>query len=238
MASNDEDDVDMNLVEFTLEDTYDHLKDLKHEREQKIKKMIDIIKNNEVRKLEPTTPAEEIRLKRFQFVQSMRKFVALEQPQNLPVPNTPDFYTDALKELEDEVYAMEELDKITDEEIADLETDIAYMEKKKSAFEQIKEASLNAADSETTNYETEMVVTKRLFQEVKKDLATVVEALFPGNVGFQELLCVLTRALSKGGDDLYIDVTPNVLDFVNFLHEAAIIQFHPNDGTKIKLINL
>lgn len=47
------------------------------------------------------------------------------------------------------------------------------MEKKKSAFEQIKEASLNAADSETTNYEAEMVVTKRLFQEVKKDLVSI-----------------------------------------------------------------
>lgn len=125
MALNDGDDVDINIMEFTLEDTYEHLKDLKYEREQKIKKMIDIIKNNEVRKLGPNTAAEEIRLKRFRFVQSMGKFTTLEQPENLPISNTPDFYANALKELEDEVHAMEELDKITDEEIAELQTDVS-----------------------------------------------------------------------------------------------------------------
>lgn len=45
------------------------------------------------------------------------------------------------------------------------------MEKKKAAFEEMKVASLNAAENEAaTNYEAEMVVTKQLFQGVKKDL--------------------------------------------------------------------
>lgn len=123
MASGD--DADMSSVEFTLEDTYEHLKDVKCEREQEIKELIDIVQNNEVRTLEPNVTQEEILLKRFKFAQSLAKFVAQEQPKELSVPNTPDFYSDALKGLEDEVHAMEELNKIADEEIAELERDIA-----------------------------------------------------------------------------------------------------------------
>ncbi|XP_008215114.2 uncharacterized protein LOC100117389 [Nasonia vitripennis] len=237
MASGD--DADMSSVEFTLEDTYEHLKDVKCEKEQEVKELIDIVQNNKVRTLQPNVTPEEILLKRYKFAQSLAKFVAQEQPKDLSIHNTPDFYSGALKGLEDEVQAMEELDKITDEEIAELESDIAYMEKKQTALELIKEASLNSGDKEAaTNFEAEMIVTKQIFGDVKKDLAFVVDTLFPNNGAFQNLLFVLTRALNKGGDDLYITVTPDVLDFVNFLEEADIIQFHPNDKTKIKLRNL
>jgi hypothetical protein len=52
------------------------------------------------------------------------------------------------------------------------------------------------------------------------------------------LFQTLTKALSKGGDDLYVDVEPNFIDFINFLEEADIIQFHPYDKNKIKLMNM
>lgn len=42
----------------------------------------------------------------------------------------------------------------------------------------------------------------------------------------------------KGGDDVYIDVIPNELNYINFLLEADIIQYHPNDKTKIRMMEL
>ena len=38
----------------------------------------------------------------------------------------------------------------------------------------------------------------------------------------------------KGGDDVYVNVTPDVLDYVNFLIEANIVQYH-TVMTKLKL---
>lgn len=48
----------------------------------------------------------------------------------------------------------------------------------------------------------------------------------------------LTSAYMKGGDEVYVNVTPNVLDCVNFLLEADIIQYHRNDKTKVRMIEL
>lgn len=42
----------------------------------------------------------------------------------------------------------------------------------------------------------------------------------------------------KGGDDVYVDVTPDVSDYVNFLIEANIVQYHRNDKTKIRMTEL
>lgn len=119
------DDVEMSSVEFTLEDTYEHLKDLKTEREQEINNLINIVRNNEVKTLGPNTTPEEIRKKRLKYVHFMAKFVVQEQPKDLPVSSTPDFYNDALKELEEEVQSQAELEKFTDAEIDDIEKDIA-----------------------------------------------------------------------------------------------------------------
>ena len=47
------------------------------------------------------------------------------------------------------------------------------MEKKKAVFEQMKEASLNAADTETTtDYKDEAVATKEMFKKIKQDLVS------------------------------------------------------------------
>lgn len=91
----------------------------------------------------------------------------------------------------------------------------------------------------------------------------MVDTLFQGNDSFKELLAVrsflyiyifflqnllykymklllqaLTSAYMKGGDDSYIDVMPNILNYINFLLEADIVQYHPNDKTKIKMTEL
>lgn len=53
-------------------------------------------------------------------------------------------------------------------------------------------------------------------------------------INFQEL----TTSYTKGGNDLYVDVTPETLDFVNFLLEADIIMYHRNDKTKVRLMDM
>ncbi|XP_014211642.1 uncharacterized protein LOC106641662 [Copidosoma floridanum] len=235
MASNTDVDMDSSSIEFTLTDTYEHLKEVKHEKEQEIKKLINIVKNNQVQTLGPNVTSEQIRQKRLKFVQSVQKFITEKQPKDLPIPLTNDFYANAVQEIDAEVSAIGELHKNTDEEINEIISDINYMEKKLAAFKEMKEA-LAAEENETnSNYEAEMMIAKKIFQEVKKDLQVTVDLLFPENLGFQEILCILTRALNKGGDDLYISVETKYLDFINFLEYADIVQFHPNDNRKVKL---
>lgn len=53
-------------------------------------------------------------------------------------------------------------------------------------------------------------------------------------INFQEL----TTSYTRGGNDLYVDVTPETLDFVNFLLEADIIMYHRNDKTKVRLMDM
>ena len=124
MSSNDSDDVDMSSVEFTLEDTYEHLSEVKNENKKEVVELMNIVKNNEARTLGPNVTCEEIRLKRMKFIRSMEKFVANEQPTDLPIPNTLDIYINTVKELEDEVRTMEDLSKMSNEEISEIERDI------------------------------------------------------------------------------------------------------------------
>lgn len=42
----------------------------------------------------------------------------------------------------------------------------------------------------------------------------------------------------KGGDDVYVNITPEVLDCVNFLLETDIVQYHRNDKTKVRMTEL
>ncbi|KAL7305925.1 hypothetical protein TKK_0001401 [Trichogramma kaykai] len=232
-------DVDMDDVEFTLKDTFEHLMEERQERITQVKKLMEIIKNNEAKTIESNVTPAEIRRKRLKFVQSMTKIVSQEQPKDLPLPSTSDMYIDALTVLEKEVEKVEELNQIAKQENEELKKKLTELEKKKLAFEQIKEASLNAVDSETTsNYEAEMLTVKQIFQETKSDLIAVVDTLFPDNENFQDFLSILTRARTKGGDDLYIKVKPKYLEFAHFLDEADIVQFHPNQKNMCKLRDL
>lgn len=124
MSSNNEDDVDMESSSFTLEDTYKRLLAVKEERAEEVKALISIVQNNDVKTFKPDVTPEEIQRKRLKFIQSMGKFVAQEQPKDLPVLDTPDFYANTLSELEDEVRAMKELHVSVDKEIEELESDV------------------------------------------------------------------------------------------------------------------
>lgn len=42
----------------------------------------------------------------------------------------------------------------------------------------------------------------------------------------------------KGGDDVYVNVTPDISNCVQFLVGADIVQYHRNDKTKVKMAEL
>lgn len=42
----------------------------------------------------------------------------------------------------------------------------------------------------------------------------------------------------KGGDDVYVSITPDVSYYVNFLIENNIAQYHRNNKTKIRMTEL
>jgi hypothetical protein len=119
------DSIDVSSIEFNQEDTYEHLKEVKKEREMEIIKLMKIIQNNEFHTLNPNVTPEEIRNKRAKFAQSLNKYVKEEQPKDFPILKTPEFYTDVLNDLKNEVGTISELDKAMDEEIKELEIDIA-----------------------------------------------------------------------------------------------------------------
>ncbi|KAJ8687986.1 hypothetical protein QAD02_023781 [Eretmocerus hayati] len=222
----------------TLEDFLESLKNLKEEKEREIFKLMGVVKNNEVKTIGPDVTPEEIRFKRLRYIQSMAEVVAEEQPQYIAMPNTHDAYADALNDLEEEVQSTLQLEKSVDEDIAELEASILALEHKKVAFQQMDEACQATSTPVETNLEAELVTAKCIFQEAKKDLATLVEVLYPNNENFQTLLYELTRAYTKGGDNLYITRKPEHADFVAFLDEADITQYHPHDKTKVKLRDL
>lgn len=57
--------------------------------------------------------------------------------------------------------------------------------------EKMREAFLSAEQlTDTTTYNKEHVITKRMFKNVKKDLHMVVEMLFPENQHFKDCLGV------------------------------------------------
>lgn len=124
MSSNDTNDIDMNSVGFTLDDAFEDLNDIKHQRVCEVKKLMTVINNNEARTLRPDITPAEIKQKRLKYMQSVQKFISKESPNYLPIPDTPDYYNDTLIDLENEVRKMQELEKLTDQEIAEIEADI------------------------------------------------------------------------------------------------------------------
>ena len=111
-------------VEFSLDETLDHLKDIQKEKKTEIDELTDIIRNNAVRTLNQSVSFEDILKKKQQVLQSLEKLVLNECPQNLPIQKTADFYTSAIQGLEDEVLNMTKLLEQMQNELSTLKSDV------------------------------------------------------------------------------------------------------------------
>ncbi|TGZ47741.1 uncharacterized protein [Temnothorax longispinosus] len=226
-------------MEYTLEDAFETLKDKKAEVEKNIEDLISQISNNKIFALKPSSSLEDVRIKQDRLHKSLRKEVEMVEPEDYPILRTSDLRVQVMTEMEAEIRDMQELLNSLQRKLSEIQEDIVYLRDKKNGLGKMREAYLDITETfANKTYEEEHILTKRIFQQVKNDLYTVVDTIIPNNNGFKELLAALTSAYMKGGDDIYVDVTPNVVNYINFLLEADIIQYHRNDRTKIRMTEL
>ncbi|KAL6261221.1 hypothetical protein P5V15_008746 [Pogonomyrmex californicus] len=226
-------------MEYTLEDAFDTLKDKKIEQKKNIEDLINKISNNEVFSLKSTSSLEDVKKKQNKFYESLKKEIQQVEPEDYPILRTSDIHVEVITEMEAEIHNMQELLSNLQQKLSDIQNDIKYLRNKRDGLKKMQESYLDIVKTfEDKTYEKEYALTNRIFLQVKHDLSVVVDKIFPDNDGFKELLAALTSAYMKGGDDMYIDVTPNALNYINFLLEADIIQYHRNDKTKIKMTEL
>ncbi|XP_076683860.1 uncharacterized protein LOC143376941 [Andrena cerasifolii] len=226
-------------MEYTLEDAFAALQDTQRERQQELDDLVAVILNSGPVAVSRSVTPEETQSKQQRMRQCLLNQVLKEVPRDYPVPETSDLHVEALRELEEEVRNAQQLFEKTKAHLEDINEDISYLEKKKMGLEKMKEACTGAAELvANTTYAKEHLIAKKMFQDVKEDLFIVVDTLFPENQDFKDFLASLTSAYRKGGNDLYVDVTPNVFDFVNFLVEADIAVLHRNDKSKVRLMDM
>ncbi|XP_068985680.1 uncharacterized protein [Bombus flavifrons] len=227
-------------MEYTLQDAFEALKETQVERQKEIEDTMNVISNNyEQVALNKTCNPEDVRKKQHKLCNGLFSKIILEEPKDYPIPKTSDLHVEVLTELEKEVQNAHQLFEKMKTQLSDIKNDISYLQNKRMGLEKMKEAYLGANElTANTTYNTEHVIAKRMFRTVKRDLHAVVEKLFPENQNFKEFLGELTTSYTRGGNDLYVDVTPETLDFVNFLLEADIIMYHRNDKTKVRLMDM
>ncbi|KOX74565.1 hypothetical protein WN51_00520 [Melipona quadrifasciata] len=227
-------------MEYTLQDAFETLKESQVERQKEIEDLTNVIPNNFRQvALQKTCNSEDVKNKQHKLCKSLLNQVLLEEPKDYPVPETSDLHAEVLAELEKEVQNARQLFERMKTQLSDIKNDISYLENKKLGLDKMKEAYLGAQQlTANTTYNMEYATAKRIFRSVKEDLHAVVEGLFPKNDNFRNFLADLISSYSKGGNDLYVNVTPEILHFVNFLIEADIAVYHRNDKTKVRLMNM
>ncbi|XP_043505063.1 uncharacterized protein LOC122526024 [Polistes fuscatus] len=226
-------------MEYTLEDTYEDLTDLQELLCKEIDDLATALETNTISALKKSCTPDEVITKQHTMASSILKYIPRKPPKNYPIPNTTDIRIDTLNDLEKEIVNAESLLNKTQEELQNIEKDINYLQNKKNGFNKMREMYLTSAQLlEENTYEHELRMCKKLFKETKQDLRQIVDIIFPQNENFSYLLSELVVAYTKGGDDIYVDMTPEILDCAKFLVEADIAMYHPNDTNKIKMIEL
>lgn len=226
-------------MEYTLEDTFTLLQERKAELEKNIEELINILSNNETFTLNASSSSEDVKMKQEELCQNLLEQIQQTEPKDDPILRTPDSRSEVMTEMEKDIHDMQQLLVSLQQKLSDIQEDIAYLKNKKNGLNKMQEAHSDATKILTsTTYQKEGVISKRIFREVKKDLLTVVDAIFPDNENFKMLLAALTSGYLKGGDDVYVDVTPDDLEFVYYLLEANIVQYHRNDRTKIRMTEM
>lgn len=226
-------------MEYTLEDTYDDLKELREYMRKELENVASEMENNDITALHVSCTLNEIKKKQDAMAHSLLKHIPQRILVDFPIPKTTDIYTDALNVLQEEILNTQQLLDRTREQLENIKKDITYLENKKNGFNNMREMYLASVQTlEDKTYYHELFVVKRLFRDVRNDLHKLVDLLFPENKDFIDLLAALSAVYGKGGDDVYIDVDSKTYNYVKFLVEADIVAYHPNDKTKIRLVDL
>ncbi|XP_033327281.1 uncharacterized protein LOC117220924 [Megalopta genalis] len=226
-------------MEFTLADTYNMLKDTRTERLWQIDELV--LKSSEMNASSSSqyNNVDEIPKKQSKMCISLLNEIAQEEPKDYPLPKSSHIEEDVMSCLRDEIKNTLNLQENMKDCLSEIQQDIAYLQDKKIGLKNMESVYIEQAEhAGTTTYSAEEAITKNIFHEVKQDLDDVVDILFPENQEIRQFLSLLTISYTKGGDDVYVDMTPDVIDFANFLIEADIATKHRNDSNKIRLMDM
>jgi len=227
-------------VEFTLEDAYENLKDIQEDMRQELEDLIHRDSNNEFGTLQQGIRLDEIKARQHKLFNGLLKNLSSQELKDLPLPDTIDLHKTLIQDFTEVIEQMTQVTNSVRNDMAKTKKNIAYLESNIEGLEKMKSALLGAIENvgSKTTYDKEILVTGELFRQAKADLRTVVDIIFPDNDQFHELIGALTRAYMAGGDDVYIDIKPDELNFAKFLVEADIAMYHRNDKSKIKMMDL
>ncbi|XP_046477841.1 uncharacterized protein [Neodiprion pinetum] len=225
-----------NPQDFTLEDTLGVLMDLKSERDQELEQLYDVQINN---KLFDSIDESKISEKRRQYVSSFIKQISNDKPDDYPIPNTLDMVSTTVAALTQEVQNAQEQVKILTENLERTEKEISRLKEKKQGIEKMKNSCLAANNIiASKTWAEELRITQQIFKEVKQETQRVVAEIFPDNDHVKNFLAELCSAYFSSGDNVYVDLLPEVADAANFLLEADLIVRHRYDENKVRLIDL
>ncbi|XP_046615169.1 uncharacterized protein LOC124302740 [Neodiprion virginianus] len=225
-----------NPQDFTLEDTLGVLMDLKSERDQELEQLYDVQINN---KLFDSIDESRISEKRRQYVSSFIKQISNDKPDDYPIPNTLDMVSTTVAALTQEVQNAQEQVKILTENLERTEKEISRLKEKKQGIEKMKNSCLAANNIiASKTWAEELRITQQIFKEVKQETQQVVAEIFPDNDHVKNFLAELCSAYFSSGDNVYVDLLPEVADAANFLLEADLIVRHRYDENKVRLIDL
>ncbi|XP_044002769.1 uncharacterized protein LOC122848629 [Aphidius gifuensis] len=227
------------LGPFSLEDTYDELKEMEKNLREELNQLIKEVTNNKVETFTSTITPEEIDVKKRRYLQALIENINGYDIDIQPTPGTPDMYEKTIADLHQDVKNAEQLLENQAAEMAELKSNIAALEMKKEGLLRMEEACLNQIEEvSNSTYTAEVSFVQKLFSSVKKDLKAVVDKVFPSSPEFQEFLGELTSAYHNGGDEIYINIPPELAICAHFLAEADIGSYHRDDRTKMRLQDL
>ncbi|KAL0106522.1 hypothetical protein PUN28_016312 [Cardiocondyla obscurior] len=160
-------------MEYTLEDAFETLKGKKAELEKNIDDLINKISNNEVFALKPSSSLEDVKMKQDRLQESLRNEIQPVESADYPILRTSALRLEVITEMEVDINNMQELLNSLQQKLSDIQEDIAYLKNKKNGLDKMKEAySDNVEIFSNKTYEKEVVLTKRIFKEVKEDLVS------------------------------------------------------------------
>lgn len=124
-ASDDEETDSSDLDEFTLEDTYEDLKEIEKRLQAELDQLISEAANNRVETLPPTVTPEQIIAKKCRLLQSMIDNVDGYDLEIKPIPKTADMYETVIADLEKDVECMEKLLDIQQSDMTEIKNNIS-----------------------------------------------------------------------------------------------------------------
>lgn len=112
-------------MEYTLKDAFESLREKKAERQRDIDELTNVISNNEVSALNPSTSLEDVKMKQEKLRDNLLKEIQQVEPEDYPIPRTSDLRVEVINEMEEEINDMQKLLDSHERKLSAIQEDIA-----------------------------------------------------------------------------------------------------------------